>query len=169
MSASCTIKAMNSLPFPDAAAQASGAFHPDLTVACVIQKEGRFLLVEERVRGALVLNQPAGHVEAGETLAEAALRETLEETGWTARLTGFIGLYQWQAPDGIHFLRVAFAAEAVAHDPQRTLDAGIERTVWLSADALRAEPERLRSPLVLRAVDDALRAPPLPLERVQAL
>ncbi len=160
---------MNSLPFQHTAEQASSAFHPDLTVACVIHKEGRFLLVEERVRGALVLNQPAGHVEAGESLAEAALRETLEETGWTVRLTGFIGLYQWQAPDDIHFLRVAFAAEAVSHDPQRPLDHGIERTLWLGEQALRAEPDRLRSPLVLRAVEDALRGPPMPLERVQAL
>lgn len=160
---------MNSLPFPCAEASASRGFHPDLTVACVIQRAGQFLMVEERVRGALVINQPAGHVEAGESLAEAALRETLEETGWDVRLTGLVGLYQWQAPDGIHFLRVAFAAEAIAHHPERPLDQGIERAIWLPHETLRAAPERLRSPLVLRAIDDALDRSPVPMERVQAL
>lgn len=160
---------MNSLPFPGAAQSARESFHPDLTVACVIQRQGRFLLVEERVRGELVLNQPAGHVEAGESLIEAALRETLEESGWEVRLTGLVGIYQWQAPDGIHFLRFAFAAEPLRHLPEQPLDAGIERALWLAPDELRAAPARLRSPLVLRAVEDALGAEPVPLERVKAL
>lgn len=160
---------MNFLPFPNAPKAAPASFHPDLTVACVVQREGRFLLVEERVRGALVLNQPAGHVEAGEALVEAALRETLEETGWEVRLTGLVGIYQWQAPDGTHFLRFAFAAEALRQRPEQPLDVGIEQALWLPPQALREAPERLRSPLVLRAVEDALAREPVPLERVQAL
>jgi 8-oxo-dGTP pyrophosphatase MutT (NUDIX family) len=160
---------MNSLPFRGDIEEASASFHPDLTVACVVQRHGRFLLVEERVRGELVLNQPAGHVELGESLLQAAVRETLEESAWDVRLTGLVGIYQWQAPDGVHFLRFAFAAQALQEHPQRTLDAGIERALWLSVDELRAAPQRLRSPLVLRAVEDALRAAPVPLERVQAL
>lgn len=160
---------MNSLPFPDAAIAARQGFHPDLTVACVIHREGRFLLVEEHVRGALVLNQPAGHVEAGERLVDAAVRETLEETGWEVRLTGLVGVYQWQAPDGVHFLRFAFAAEALRHRPEQPLDQGIERALWLPPDTLRAAPQRLRSPLVLRAIEDALADEPAPLYKVQAL
>ncbi|MCK7594164.1 NUDIX hydrolase [Pseudomarimonas salicorniae] len=160
---------MNSLPFPNPAETGAAPFHPDLTVACVIHREGRFLLVEERVRGELVLNQPAGHVEAGESLVDAAVRETLEESGWEVRLTGLVGVYQWQAPDGIHFLRFAFAAEALHHHAERPLDTGIERALWLSPEEMQAARSRLRSPLVMQAVDDALAAPPLPLDRIRAL
>ncbi|HCV95258.1 MAG TPA: NUDIX hydrolase, partial [Stenotrophomonas sp.] len=84
---------------------------PHVTVATVVVHDGRLLLVEERIDGRLVLNQPAGHLEPGESLAAAALRETLEESGWEVRLNAFIGLYQWTAPDGTAFLRFAFAAE----------------------------------------------------------
>jgi 8-oxo-dGTP pyrophosphatase MutT (NUDIX family) len=160
---------MNSLLFPAKTEESNASFHPDLTVACVVQRDDRFLLVEERVRGELVLNQPAGHVESGESLLQAAVRETLEESAWDVRLTGLVGVYQWQAPDGVNFLRFAFAAEALREHPQRALDLGIERTLWLRADELRAAPRRLRSPLVLRAVEDALRTAPVPLERVQSL
>jgi ADP-ribose pyrophosphatase YjhB (NUDIX family) len=156
---------MNSLPFPSPVADPADTFHPDLTVACVIQREGRFLLIEERVRGVLVLNQPAGHVESGESLVDAAVRETLEESGWEVRLTGLVGVYQWQAPDGIHFLRFAFSA--LCHHPERPLDTGIERALWMSTEELRAAPDRLRSPLVQHAVDDALARPPMPLDRVR--
>lgn len=140
--------------------QAPGSgFHPDLTVACVIRRDERFLLVEERVRGRLVLNQPAGHVEPGEAFAAAAARETLEETRWQVAICGLIGVYQWQAPDGVHFLRFAFAAEAVQEHAERALDEGIERAVWLTLDEIRARSEQHRSPLVLLAIEDALRRP----------
>jgi 8-oxo-dGTP pyrophosphatase MutT (NUDIX family) len=146
----------------DAVAAAPG-FHPDITVACVVERDGRFLLVEERVRGELVLNQPAGHVETGESLLDAAVRETLEETRWEVELSGLIGVYQWRAPDDTHFLRFAFRALPRRELAQRGLDHGIERVLWLSHAELRAAEARLRSPLVLRAVEDALAAPHAPL------
>ncbi|NUS39940.1 MAG: NUDIX hydrolase [Lysobacter sp.] len=138
-------------------------WQPDVTVATVVVRDGRLLCVEEQVNGALVLNQPAGHLEPDESLAEAALRETREETGWDVRLTAFIGAYQWKAPprpggeaDGRHYLRFAFAAEPVAHDAARTLDVGIVRTLWLTPAELQAASARHRSPLVWQAVADHL-------------
>lgn len=144
-------------------------FRPDVTVAVVVPRDGRLLLVEERVRGALVLNQPAGHVEPGETLAEAAVRETREETGWDVALTHLIGAYRWDAPDGTAFLRFAFAAEALLHHPSQSLDTGIERALWLSPEELRAANGRARSPLVLAVVDDWLAGARLPLSTLRDL
>lgn len=140
-------------------------WRPDVTVACVVPRDGRFLLVEESIRGRLVLNQPAGHLEPNETLCDAALRETLEETGWTVALHGLIGIYQWsnRATDS-HFLRFTFAAEALAHDARRNLDTGIVRAVWLTRDEIAAERQRLRSPMVLRGVDDFLAGKRQPLD-----
>ncbi|MCG6117496.1 MAG: NUDIX hydrolase [Aquimonas sp.] len=131
-------------------------FNPDITVACVIVREGRFLLVEEDVHGRRVLNQPAGHLEPDEGLVEAAQREALEETGWRVRPTSFIGSYLWRAGTGKTYIRFAFAADALEHDPRRPLDAGIVGCVWLSPAEMRAQSARLRSPLVLAAVDDYL-------------
>src|SRR6476646_11473684 len=110
-------------------------------------------MVEERVAGQLVLNQPAGHLEPDESLAEAALRETREETGWDVRLTAFVGAYQWKAPEsngnpGRHYLRFAVAADPVSHDPVRRLDEGIVRALWMPPSELLAVRERHRSPLV---------------------
>ena len=119
-------------------------WQPDVTVATVVVRDGRLLLVEEEVRGRRVINQPAGHLEPDESLLEAALRETLEETGWRVRLTCFVGAYQWKAPDesaggsGRHYLRLAFGAEPVAHEPDRPLDEGIVQALWLMPDELRS-------------------------------
>jgi len=129
---------------------------PHVTVATVVVRDGRLLLVEERIDGRDVLNQPAGHLEAGESLAAAAVRETLEESGWTVRLSAFIGVYQWTAPDGTDFLRFAFAADPVEHDPARPLDAGIVRALWMTPAELQASAARLRSPLVWEVVADYL-------------
>ncbi|MFY2764963.1 NUDIX hydrolase [Arenimonas sp. MALMAid1274] len=144
----------------------SGRFwQPDVTVATVVVRDGRLLVVEEMVRGERVINQPAGHLEPDETLLEAALRETLEETGWEVTLTAFIGAYQWKAPaDGRHFLRMAFAAEPLRHHPQRPLDEGIVQALWLSPAELQAESARHRSPLVWRVVDDFLAGRRFPLQ-----
>ncbi len=137
-------------------------WQPDVTVATVVVRDGRLLLVEERVGGELVLNQPAGHLEPDESLEHAALRETREETGWDVRLTAFIGAYQWKAPDradgsaGRHYLRFAFAAEPERHDPQAPLDDGIVRTLWMTPEELDAARTRHRSPLVWEAARDFL-------------
>ncbi len=140
---------------------------PHVTVATVVVRDGHLLLVEERIDGRDVLNQPAGHLEPGESLAAAAVRETLEETGWQVRLSAFIGVYQWTAPDGTAFLRFAYAAEPVSHDPARPLDEGILRAVWLSPAELQAEHARLRSPLVWEVVVDYLGGQRHPLSIVR--
>lgn len=143
----------------------SGRFwQPDVTVATVVVRDGRLLVVEELVQGERVLNQPAGHLEPDESLLEAARRETLEETGWDVELTAFIGAYQWKSPrDGKHFLRMAFAGEPRRHDPNRPLDEGILRALWLTPAELAAESARHRSPLVWRVTEDFLAGRRLPL------
>lgn len=145
-------------------------WQPDVTVATVVLREGRLLMVEEEVGGRRVLNQPAGHLEPDEAIVAAAVRETLEETGWTVRLTGFVGAYQWQAPEtGRSYLRLAFTAEALSHDPMRPLDAGIVRALWLPPSELEARVAEHRSPLVWRVARDVLQGRCLPLEAVAAL
>jgi len=144
-------------------------WHPDVTVASVVARDGRLLLVEERIDGRLVLNQPAGHLEPGESLAEAAVRETREETGWDIRLDCFVGAYQWIAPGGQQYLRFAFGGQALAHDPARPLDQGIERALWLAPDDLRARTGDHRSPLVWRVAADWLAGRRQPLSLVQWL
>ena len=139
-------------------------WQPDVTVATVVVADGRLLCVEERANGRLVLNQPAGHLEPDESLQDAALRETREETGWDVRLTGFVGAYQWKAPEtGRHYLRMAFAAEPVRHDPARTLDDGIIRAVWMTPQELLDARDRHRSPLVWQVVSDHLASHRFPL------
>jgi len=141
-----------------------------ITVACVIEREGRFLLVEERAGEGLVLNQPAGHWDEGETLYTAALRETLEESAWEVELTALLGLYAYKPAHLDHgFLRVAFAAKALRHHPQQPLDSGIERALWMSRDELAACAERHRSPMVLRGVDDYLAGKRYPLDLINHL
>lgn len=137
-------------------------WQPDVTVATVVVDGGRLLMVEESVGGRRVLNQPAGHLEPDESLIEAALRETLEETGWDVRLTAFVGAYQWKAPlqadgsGGRHYLRFAFAAEPVRHHPGRALDEGIVQALWMSPAELQARADQHRSPLVWRVAADFL-------------
>ncbi len=136
---------------------------PHVTVATVVSRAGQLLLVEEEKEGRRVLNQPAGHLDPGESLVEAAVRETLEETGWEVRATAFIGAYQWDAADGTPFLRFAFAAEPVRHHLERPLDGGIVQALWLSPATLQADMARLRSPLVWQTVSDWLAGQRFPL------
>ena len=143
---------------------------PELTVAAVVERGGRFMLVEERIDGRLVLNQPAGHVETGESLAAAVSREALEETAWTFVPEATISVYLWgRAGRHNQFLRVAFAGRCIAHDGQRALDDGIERVLWLSRSELVARSAQLRSPMVLRAVDDYERGIRYPVDLFQDL
>lgn len=143
---------------------------PHVVVACVVEHQGRFLLVEEHVNGALVLNQPAGHWEPGETLIEGAVRETLEETGWDVRPCAVLGLYEYQPPELPYcFLRIAFVADALRHHPQRPLDDGIARAVWMTREEVVRESARHRSPMLLRCIDDYLAGRRLPLDLVAHL
>lgn len=145
-------------------------WQPDVTVATIVVDGGRLLCVEERANGRLVINQPAGHLEPDETLQQAALRETREETGWDVRLTAFVGAYQWKAPETQrHYLRFAFAAEPLVHDPARRLDDGIVRALWMTPAELLAERARHRSPLVWQVVADCLAGQRHPLALLQAL
>ncbi len=138
--------------------------YPHITVATVVHKDGKFLMVEERSTGALVYNQPAGHLELGETLIEAALRETLEETRWQVELHGLIGIYQFKsAANGITYVRHCFAAKPLAEIADAELDADIEQALWLTHKQIQAAASKLRSPLVLTAIHDYLNKPLYPL------
>ncbi|OVZ57231.1 NUDIX hydrolase [Pigmentiphaga sp. NML080357] len=133
---------------------------PRVTVAAVIERGGRFLVIEEDTDDGIRLNQPAGHLEAGESLEQAVLRETLEETAHPFRPEGLLGTYLWR-PGGEAaptFLRFAFVGAVGEPIPGRALDEGIRRAFWISADELRARQAEHRSPLVMRCVDDYLRA-----------
>jgi 8-oxo-dGTP pyrophosphatase MutT (NUDIX family) len=128
---------------------------PAVTVATVVERDGLFLLVEEEAGGGRKLNQPAGHLEAGESLPDAAAREALEETGWHVRPTALIGVYRWHSREsGETFIRFAFAGDATGHDAARPLDTGVVGALWLPYDTLVARRADHRSPLVLRCVDD---------------
>jgi 8-oxo-dGTP pyrophosphatase MutT (NUDIX family) len=147
----------------------SSIWKTSATVATVIERDGRFLLVEEHTHDGLRLNQPAGHLDANESLIEAAARETLEETAYAFRPTAWLGCYlgrfrSSRSQEDVTYTRFTFVGELGAFDPDRALDEGIVRTVWMTADELRACPERHRSPLVMVCVDDYLTGRRLPLE-----
>jgi 8-oxo-dGTP pyrophosphatase MutT (NUDIX family) len=145
-------------------------WNPEVTVAAIVERDKRFLMVEERIGGRLVLNQPAGHLEDGESLVEAVVREAREETAWRLQPQSLVGIYLWRNPaDGRSFLRFAFCGTVDDHQPSQPLDAGIVRALWLSHEQLRAQEARLRSPLVLRCLDDYLLGRRLPLETVASL
>jgi NADH pyrophosphatase NudC (nudix superfamily) len=130
---------------------------PHITVASVLERNSEFLLVEENVDGQLVLNQPAGHWENGESLIEATVRETLEETAWHYQPTHITGIYQWTHPVSSEtYLRFCFTGTLLERDHGRQLDKGIERAVWLTHDQMQLRSQDHRSPLVLKCVNDYL-------------
>ncbi|HAS51675.1 MAG TPA: NUDIX hydrolase [Gammaproteobacteria bacterium] len=138
---------------------------PRLTVATIIERDGRFLLVEEYADGDdLVYNQPAGHLDAHETLAAGAIRETLEETAWEVDVNAVVGIYYWTHPRGDTYVRACFAGTALHHHPDQPLDHGIQRAVWLTREEIGLLGSRLRSPMVLRCIDDYLAGKRYPLE-----
>lgn len=149
---------------------------PHATVAAIVTKtiegEQRFLMVEELKQGQTVYNQPAGHLEPHESLLQAVIRETREETARDFQPEYISGIYRWdQFPAGGEqrnrcFLRVAFVGSCHQHNPEQALDDGILRALWLSRDELTAQPEKLRSPLVLRCIDDFLAGRRYPLELI---
>jgi 8-oxo-dGTP pyrophosphatase MutT (NUDIX family) len=130
---------------------------PAVTVAAVVERNGSFLMVEERVDDRLAINQPAGHLEAGESLIEAVVRETREETAWTFVPQGLVGIYRWTRPSQRNtYVRICFYGVVTTHDPHQSLDAGIERAAWLNRNDLVRRAAELRSPMVLRCIDDFL-------------
>ena len=149
--------------------QTDSIWRPDVTVATIVPRDGKYLLVEEIVRGELVLNQPAGHLEANESLHDAARRETLEETGWTVELDGLVAVYQWSNGDDAHFVRFTFAARALSRDETRQLDDGIVRACWLDRNEIAARQSQLRSPMVLRGIDDYVAGRRFPLDTIVAI
>lgn len=138
---------------------------PRVTVAAIVPDRGRFLLVEERIDGRAVLNQPAGHLDEGEGLLDAVVRETREETAWSVRPVGLVGIHQLLLPH-VQFVRVTFLCEPLAHDPAARLDAEIVRTHWLSREQVAAHTVPTRSPLVLQCIDEHLAGRLWPLEVV---
>ena len=143
-----------------------------MTVAAVIERDGRFLLVEEETSEGLRLNNPAGHLDPGESPAEAVARETLEETAWGFKPTELVGIYlsrfQREASgEDITYRRFAFCGELRELDPQRRLDDGIVRVLWMTPDELRESRDRHRSPLVLRCMEDYLAGIRWPLSAIQ--
>lgn len=138
---------------------------PNVTVAAVIERDGKFLLVEEKTSQGIRFNQPAGHLEADESLLQAVTRETLEESAYTFTPQHLLGIYHWQAPEsGTTYLRFAFTGAITDHDPLRPLDKGIVQAVWMTPDEIRATQARQRSPLVLRCVEDYLAGKFYPLD-----
>ncbi|GEC95899.1 NUDIX hydrolase [Zoogloea ramigera] len=138
---------------------------PNVTVAAVVERDGRFLVVEEETDDGLRFNQPAGHLEKGESLVAAAAREALEETAHCFRPEFLVGIYQWPKPGSdITYLRFAFGGSVEGFEPERRLDDGIVRAVWLSLDELRATRERHRSLLILQCCEDYLAGRRFPLD-----
>jgi ADP-ribose pyrophosphatase YjhB (NUDIX family) len=139
---------------------------PNVVVAAIIEREGRYLVVEETDdEGRLVINQPAGHLDHGETLIDAVKRETLEETGWHFEPQGIVGLYLLPKPESdITYFRICFHGTALRHDPASPLDHGIVRICWYTRAELLERKDMLRSALVITCIDDYLRGQRYPLD-----
>lgn len=138
---------------------------PNVTVAAVIQRDGRYLLVEEETDEGIRFNQPAGHLECGEALVDAVVREALEETAYHFKPTALLGIYQWRnEKKDVTYLRFAFTGELRGWEAERQLDAGIIAARWLTPDEVRACADRHRSPLILRCIEDHLAGKRYPLD-----
>lgn len=136
------------------------------SVATIVERDGLFLMVEETDHGRTVFNQPAGHLEAGETLFEAAVRETLEETAWLVALDSLLGLYHYPAPNGVTYIRHCFVAHALEQRNGQPLDDGIIAAHWLSAERILAPDFPARSPIVQRVLRDYLAGTRYPLSLI---
>ncbi len=141
---------------------------PNVTVAALMERDGKFLLVEEETTEGIRFNQPAGHLDEGESLVAACTREALEETAYVFTPTELVGIYQWPRPQGdITYLRFAFSGKVGAHETARQLDTGILRAVWMTLAEIAACAERHRSPLVLQCVQDYLAGRRFPLDLIR--
>lgn len=142
-------------------------FQPHVTVATIVERDGQFLLVRELIDGEERLNQPAGHLEANETLLQAAVRETLEETGWEVEPCGVVGVDLYKAPaNDVTYVRTTFIAKALQHLTNAPLDTGIIGPVWLTLEQVRERSAQLRSPMVVKVIEDYLAGRRYPLEVV---
>ena len=138
---------------------------PNVTVAAVVQRDGKFLLVEEETESGLAFNQPAGHLEAGEALIDAVVREALEETAYHFKPTHLVGIYNWRHPTkDVTYLRFAFAGELRGWEAERELDEGIVAARWLTLAEVKATQDRHRSPLILRCIEDLIAGKRYPLD-----
>ena len=143
---------------------------PHVTVAAVAEHDGKYLVVEEDIHGKRVFNNPAGHLDPGESLIDAVRRETLEETGWDFEPDVVSGIYLWKNPElEATFLRVAFFGRCLKHHPERRLDHGIVAAHWLTRAELGGERFPLRTPMVLECIDDVLAGKRFPLEMLRYL
>ena len=143
---------------------------PHVTVAAIIEENGHFLLIEENVAGKVVINQPAGHLDQGESLIHAVIRETREETAYLFKPESITGIYRWQHPENQDtYLRVAYCGHTVEHDPDAKLDSGIIKATWLTREALLSQEIPLRSAMVLQCIDDYLAGTRYPLELIHDL
>lgn len=139
---------------------------PHATVATVVEQNGKLLMVEEHCHGKQVFNQPAGHIDENESIFDAAIRETEEETGWQVELLHMIGVYTYLAPEnGVTYFRFCFAAKPIKKVSEQ-LDKGIIAAHWLSASELKELEPKMRSPLVLKCIDDYFNRSPVPLDHI---
>ena len=137
---------------------------PNTTVAAIVEQDGKFLLVEEKTTDGIRLNQPAGHLENNETLLQAVMRETDEETAYRFQPEALLGVYHWKHPDkDLTYLRFAFIGSVADHRPQQQLDDGILRAVWLDLEQIRARRDAHRSPQVLTCIEHYLAGQRFPL------
>lgn len=127
-------------------------WYPHVTVAVVVEKSNKFLMVKERSESSIVINQPAGHLEEGEALIEAAIRECLEETAWHVLPEAYLGVSHYLAPNQVSYIRHSFTAKPIEHDSDRNLDSDILEALWLSKDEIQSDAFTLRSPLVLNDI-----------------
>ncbi|MGB5325107.1 MAG: NUDIX hydrolase [Pseudomonadales bacterium] len=143
----------------------SGEFTPHVTIATIIERDGKLLFVEEMSGGERVLNQPAGHLEANESLLEAAVREAYEETGWRVAITALLGIALYRsAQSGITYCRTTLIGEALSFDQNARIDSAIVDTHWLTLDEARQHAVRPRSPLVLACAEQFLQGVAYPLD-----
>ena len=148
----------------------SDLWQPHIVVAAVVERGGRYLIVEEFINSELRLNQPAGHWEPNETLFEGVVREALEETAWDVRPSGFLGVYAWHPTDLPYpFVRFSFVAEALKHHPDRPLDQGIQRALWMTREELLAQRELHRGPAVMQCIEDHRAGRIFPLDVIRHL
>lgn len=141
---------------------------PHATVAAIVERHRKFLMVEELINGQHVFNQPAGHLESDESLVDAVIRETREETAWQFVAEAVTGIYQWKHPGNNEtYLRVAFCGDCSDHDPEQALDDGVLQALWMTRDEIIQQENNLRSPMVIDCIDDYISGKRYPLEMLK--